>query len=67
MRKKLLLTCSLAELIDNQEFQRDHLEESMAVFSITMEIRTFNPHFIYMKLESLEFISMNWIAEKESS
>jgi len=29
--------------MDNQEFQRDSFEDSMAAFSITMKIRTFKP------------------------
>jgi len=40
---KLIFTRRLAELMDNQEFQRENLEESMPALGITMEIRTFKP------------------------
>jgi hypothetical protein len=40
---KLIFTRRLAELMDNEEFQREYLEESMAALGITMEIRMIKP------------------------
>jgi len=37
---KLIFTSRLAELMDNQEFYRENLEELIAALGITMETRT---------------------------
>jgi len=51
----------------NQEFQREKLEESMAVFDITMEIRTFKPLLKTTQLQWHRIIAVNWMAEKKST
>jgi len=53
--------------MDNREFQRENLEESMAALDITMEIRTFKPLYKPTQLQRHQIIEVNWIAEKEDS
>ena len=64
---KLIFTCKLVELMDNQEFQRENLEESMAALAITMEIRTFKQLHKPMQLQPHKIIAVNWMTEKENS
>jgi len=63
----LFLTHRLAELMDNQDFQRENLEESVAVLGITMETRTFKPLHKPAQLQPHQIISGNSMAEKENS
>jgi len=53
--------------MDNQEFQTEHLEETMAALGITMEIRTFKLLHKPTQLQPLQNIAVNWMAEKENS
>jgi SNF2 family DNA or RNA helicase len=62
---KVLVTHRLAELIDNQEYQRESLEDPMAALGITMETRTFKPLHNHTKLQPHQIIAVKWIAEKE--
>jgi SNF2 family DNA or RNA helicase len=55
------------ELMDNQEFQRENLEESMAALAITMEIRTFKPLHTPTQLQPQQIIAVNWMTEMENS
>jgi SNF2 family DNA or RNA helicase len=64
---KLIFTHRLAELMDNQEFQRENLEESKAALGITMETRTFKPLHKPTQLQPHQIIAVNWMAEKENS
>jgi hypothetical protein len=64
---KLIVTRRFAELMDTQEFQRDNLEESMAVLGITMEIRTLKLLPKPCQLQPHQIIAVNWMAEKENS
>jgi SNF2 family DNA or RNA helicase len=64
---KLIFTRRLAEMMDNQQFQRENLEESMAALGITMEIRTFKPLHKPTQLQPHQIISVNWMTEKENS
>jgi SNF2 family DNA or RNA helicase len=64
---KLIFTCRLPELTDNQRFQRENLEESMSALGITMEIRTFKQLHKPMQFQPHQIIAVNWIAEKENS
>jgi len=53
--------------MDNQEFQWENLEESMAALGITMEIRTFKPLYKPTQLQPHQIIAVNWMTEKENS
>jgi len=53
--------------MDNQEFQRENLEQSMAALGITMEIRTFKPLQRPTQLQLRHLIAANWMAEKENN
>jgi len=53
--------------MDNQEFQRENLEKSMAVLGITMKIRTFKPLHKPMQLQPHHSIVVNWMAKTENS
>ena len=53
--------------MDNQEFHRENLEESMAAGGITMEIRTLKPLHKPMLLQLHQVITVNWMAEMENS
>ena len=64
---KLIFTHRLAELMDNQEFQRENLKESIAALGITMETRTSTPQHKPMLLQPHQIIALNWMAEKENS
>jgi SNF2 family DNA or RNA helicase len=64
---KLIFAHRLAELIDNQEFQRDNLQESLAALGITIETRTFKPLHKPMQLQPHQIIAVNWMAEKGNS
>jgi len=63
----LIFTRRLAELLDNQEFQREDLVESMAALGITMEVRTFKPLHKPTQLQPHQIIVVNRMAEKEIS
>jgi SNF2 family DNA or RNA helicase len=64
---KLIFTHRLAELMDNQEFNRENLEKSMAALGITMETRTFKPLHKPKQLQPHQLIAVNWMAEKQNS
>jgi hypothetical protein len=64
---KLIFTRRLAEQMDNLQFQREILEESMAVLGITMEIRTLKLLNNPTHLPPHQIIAGNWMAEKENS
>ena len=64
---KLIFTRRLAELMDNQEFQTEHLEETMAALGITMETRTFKLLHKPTQLQPHQLIAVNTMAEKEDS
>jgi SNF2 family DNA or RNA helicase len=64
---KLIFTRRLAELMDNEEFLREYLEESMAALGITMEIRMIKPLHKPTQVQLYQIIAGNWMAEKENS
>jgi len=51
----------------NQEFQREHLEESMAALGITLEIRTFKLLQKPTQSPLHKIIAANWMAEVVNS
>jgi hypothetical protein len=53
--------------MDNQQFQRENLQESMAVLRITMQIRTFKPLHKLTHSQPHQIIAENWMAEMENS
>jgi len=53
--------------MDNQEFQREILKESMAALGITMEIKNFKPLHKPTQFQPHQMIAVNWMAEKENS
>jgi SNF2 family DNA or RNA helicase len=61
------ITCWLAELMDNLEFQRENLKQSMAALGIALEIRTFKQLHKPMQLQPHQIIAVNWMAQKENS
>jgi len=63
----LFLTHRLVELMDNQDFQRENLEESVAALVITMETRTLKPLHKPAQLQPHPIIAGNSMAEKENS
>jgi len=67
IKMKLIFTYRLAELIDNQEYQRESLEESMAALGITMETRTFKQLHNPTQLQPHQICAVNWIADNEKS
>jgi len=52
--------------MDNREFQRENLEESIAVLGITRETRTFKSLHKPMQLQPHQIIAVNWMAENEN-
>jgi len=62
-----MFTRKLAELMDNVKFQRENLEQSMAAFGITMEIRPFKPLRKPTQLQPYLIIAVNRMAEKEKN
>ena len=53
--------------MDNQEYPRENLEDSLAALGITMEIRTFKPHHKPMQLQPHYIIAVNLMAGKYNS
>ena len=53
--------------MDNQEFLRENLEESMTALGSTMENRTFKPLHKPTQLQPHQIIAVNWMTEKENS
>jgi len=60
---ELTFSCKLAKLMNNQQCQIENLAEPMAVFGITMDIRTLKPLHTPMQLKLQDSIALNWIAE----
>ena len=53
--------------MDNQEFQRENLEESIAVLGITMETRTCKSLNKPTQLQPHQIVAINSMVEKENS
>jgi len=53
--------------MDNQEYQKENVERSIAALGITMESRTFKLLHKPMLLQPHQIIAVNWMAEEENS
>ena len=60
-----MFTPGIAELMDNHEFLRDSLEQSISSLGITMETRTFKRLRKPIRLQSRQIHAVNCMTQKE--